>query len=105
MQNEKIIHDTVNSYTNTVVKKVELEELEEFETIQELLAERNIAVYTSIELQDDGKYRIRITDQQLDKVYQYKIPIYQLEYIPGVIYTFISSIENGIELEKAGFLN
>lgn len=82
---------------------MELEELEEFETIQELLAERNIAVHTSIELQDDGKYRIRITDQQLDKVYQYKIPIYQLEYIPGVIYTFISSIENGIELEKAGF--
>ncbi|PHA07855.1 hypothetical protein COE65_21905 [Bacillus sp. AFS051223] len=103
LQNEKIIHDTVNSYTNKVVKKVELEELEEFETIQELLAERNIAVHTSIELQDDGKYRIRITDQQLDKVYQYKIPIYQLEYIPGVIYTFISSIENGIELEKAGF--
>lgn len=99
----EMIHNTKSLSDSTWVKEIDLHELDDDDTIQELLIETRLEIDIQIQLYSDNRYVVYIYDNAVQKTFTFTVPIYNEAYINIAIYTYISAVTNMIDLSDAAF--
>ena len=89
--------------SNSDIKKISIETLGDCEAILDLMKGRKLDLDLYQKKLDDDKYYIYLLDKNQNNTYRFNMPIKDKGYISVVIYTYISALQNSVDLNKASF--
>lgn len=103
LKKQESINDTLVTNSNSDIKKISIETLGDCEAILDLMKERKLDLDLYQKKLDDDKYYIYLLDKNQNNTYRFNMPIKDKDYISVVIYTYISALQNSVDLSKASF--
>ncbi|QAS52236.1 hypothetical protein [Halobacillus litoralis] len=85
------------------LRKIARETIPEYEMFQRLLEKEQLDVTFYYHRTASGELAFYIRDEYTRSTYRYEYALMNKEYLPLLIYTWISAFKNGISVEKTGF--
>lgn len=102
--NGECVSDTVLNSVSNKAEIFNLEELHDHDAIKDLLAQTKLDITLYKQCIDYNKYLIYILNKDNGVLYRFGIPLNDVKYVDLVIYTYVSSIQNKVDLSEAFFI-
>ncbi|WP_142415622.1 hypothetical protein [Hathewaya massiliensis] len=99
----EFVNDTIlNNFDNEIVE-FDLKILQDYHTIIDLFAQKNLDVTLYKQYLNNTKYCIYISNKTEGSTYRFNVPLKDTKYVDLVIYTYISALDNNVDLSETFF--
>ncbi|RLL42883.1 hypothetical protein D8M04_15150 [Oceanobacillus piezotolerans] len=105
LQDSKVIHrlNAKEKEREQKILYVNIKNIPEYEMIDDLLTKDGMELSFLVDIHEQQGLMLYLHEKGQDKWYKYNYTIYNKEYIPLIIYTWISAKLNHVPLLEAGF--
>lgn len=105
VQESEIVHRIKKRVGNQTdgLKTLDISGVPEFEMINGLLEKEDLELTFMVDIPKSNGLKFYLRDDSTNKWYKFDYPIYNKEFIPLIIYTWISAYINEVPLHEAAF--